>query len=170
MTRGRKPKPTYLKIIEGNPGRRPINPNEPKPDRSKPVEPPECLSTRAREEWDRKAPELMRMGLLTSVDAVAFGAYCQAVGRTEFAEKALAEMAAEDPKQRGALMVQTALGNPIMNPYLAAANRAWADAVKYAAEFGMTPASRVRLANSGAAPASPGEVDPLRLLLGKPTG
>jgi len=29
---GRKPKPTALKIIEGNPGKRPLNKNEPKPD------------------------------------------------------------------------------------------------------------------------------------------
>lgn len=27
---GRPPKPTYLKVLEGNPGRRPINENEPK--------------------------------------------------------------------------------------------------------------------------------------------
>ena len=30
-TRGRKPKPTALKILEGNPGKRPLNENEPIP-------------------------------------------------------------------------------------------------------------------------------------------
>lgn len=30
-TRGRKPKPTALKLLEGNPGKRPINANEPIP-------------------------------------------------------------------------------------------------------------------------------------------
>lgn len=169
MTRGRKPKPTHLKLIEGNRGKRPIKPGEPQPDRRKPVEPPACLSERARQEWDRRAPELIRMGVLTSIDAIAFGAYCQSVARGETAEKALAEMAADDPQGRGALMVRTALGNPIINPYLSVANRAWADAVRYAAEFGMTPAARVRLANAGAAPAGGGgEIDPLRLLMGKP--
>lgn len=29
--RGKKPKPTNLKILEGNPGKRPLNLNEPKP-------------------------------------------------------------------------------------------------------------------------------------------
>ena len=30
-TRGRKPKPTALKVLEGNPGKRPLNENEPIP-------------------------------------------------------------------------------------------------------------------------------------------
>jgi hypothetical protein len=29
--RGRKPKPTYLKLLNGNPGKRPLNEQEPKP-------------------------------------------------------------------------------------------------------------------------------------------
>jgi hypothetical protein len=28
--RGRKPKPTHLKLLEGNPGRRPLNTGEPR--------------------------------------------------------------------------------------------------------------------------------------------
>ena len=28
-TRGRKPKPTALQVLEGNPGKRPLNENEP---------------------------------------------------------------------------------------------------------------------------------------------
>ena len=34
--RGRKPKPTVLKELEGNPGRRPLNKNEPKPNKKAP--------------------------------------------------------------------------------------------------------------------------------------
>ena len=30
-TRGRKPKPTALKVLEGNPGKRPLNDREPVP-------------------------------------------------------------------------------------------------------------------------------------------
>ena len=36
MTRGRKPKPTAVKIDEGNPGKRRINGREPKPPASLP--------------------------------------------------------------------------------------------------------------------------------------
>ena len=35
-TRGRKPKPTALKVLEGNPGKRPLNENEPKPENKAP--------------------------------------------------------------------------------------------------------------------------------------
>ena len=35
-TRGRKPKPTAMKELEGNPGKRPLNPNEPRPERKAP--------------------------------------------------------------------------------------------------------------------------------------
>ena len=31
MPRGRRPKPTHLKLIEGNPGKRPIDGAEPQP-------------------------------------------------------------------------------------------------------------------------------------------
>ena len=33
-TRGRKPKPTALKLLEGNPGKRPLNDREPVPPRA----------------------------------------------------------------------------------------------------------------------------------------
>ena len=34
-TRGRKPKPTALKLLEGNPGKRPLNEHEPIPPTGK---------------------------------------------------------------------------------------------------------------------------------------
>ena len=33
-TRGRKPKPTALKALEGNPGKRPLNEHEPMPPKA----------------------------------------------------------------------------------------------------------------------------------------
>ena len=33
-TRGRKPKPTALKVLEGNPGKRPLNDREPVPPKA----------------------------------------------------------------------------------------------------------------------------------------
>ena len=47
--RGTKPKPTKLRLIEGNPGKRPINPNEPRAD-GRPV-PPLPLAGRAAALW-----------------------------------------------------------------------------------------------------------------------
>ena len=34
--RGRKPTPTAIKVLEGNPGKRPLNANEPKPKKKAP--------------------------------------------------------------------------------------------------------------------------------------
>ncbi len=48
--RGRKPKPTAMKMLEGNPGRRPINGAEPKPPTSTPTCPAH-LSPTAKTEW-----------------------------------------------------------------------------------------------------------------------
>jgi hypothetical protein len=42
-------KPTALKIIQGNPGRRPISANEPQPEIG--ADPPDWLSPAAKEHW-----------------------------------------------------------------------------------------------------------------------
>ena len=80
MARGRRPKPTALKKLEGNPGKRPLNELEPVP----PVVSLRCpnyLLPEARKEWRRLAPILMNLGLLTAADAVPFAGYCQAYAR-----------------------------------------------------------------------------------------
>ena len=68
--RGRKPKPTALKELEGNPGRRPLNGAEPKPDRKAP-RCPSWLEEEAKKEW-RVWAILEQMGLLTEMDMAAF--------------------------------------------------------------------------------------------------
>ncbi|MBT6386690.1 MAG: phage terminase small subunit P27 family, partial [Alphaproteobacteria bacterium] len=55
--RGRKPKPTHLKAITGNPGKRPLNRDEPRPEIAVPECPPE-LSPAAQREWQRLVGEL----------------------------------------------------------------------------------------------------------------
>lgn len=66
--RGRKPKPSHLKLVTGNPGKRAINTQEPAPERILP-QPPGELTAEARGEWDRVAGELNRLGLLTGQEA-----------------------------------------------------------------------------------------------------
>ena len=87
--RGRKPKPTALKLIDGNPGKRPINANEPKTTGGKPTC-PSHLSPTAKSEWKRISGTLHEMGILTAVDRAALAAYCQAYARWVDAEKKLA--------------------------------------------------------------------------------
>src|SRR3990167_8908338 len=87
--RGPAPKPSRLRVIEGNPGKRPLQKNEPRP---RPVRPtrPEWLSAEAKREWSRLAGELERLGLLTVVDRAALAGLCQAWARAAEAERVLA--------------------------------------------------------------------------------
>jgi P27 family predicted phage terminase small subunit len=140
---GPKPKPTHLKLITGNPGRRPLNHAEPKPKPSLPKPPPE-LSADALREWKRVAPRLFAAGILTVIDRAALAAYCQAHGRWLQAERALAIMAGRDSVTSG-LLIKTTNGNAIQNPLAGTANKAMSDMVRYAAELGMTPSARSRV-------------------------
>ena len=79
-TRGRKPKPTALKVLEGNPGKRPLNDREPVPPKGT-LKCPAWLLPEAKKEWKRLAPALEAMGVLTMADLTAFEGYCQAYAR-----------------------------------------------------------------------------------------
>ena len=88
--RGRKPKPTRLKLIEGNPGKRPLNKHEPKPEPKVPTCPAH-LCPAAKAEWKRLSRELFVLGIVTALDRAALAAYCQAYGRWAEAERKLKE-------------------------------------------------------------------------------
>ena len=75
--RGRKPKPTRLKHLTGNPGKRPINENEPRPELTIPDCPVE-LSLLAQREWNWLVAELGPLRILTQLDRAALAAYCGA--------------------------------------------------------------------------------------------
>ena len=113
IMRGRKPTPTHLKLVKGNPGRRPLNDCEPAPRKMMP-KPPADLSGDARDEWARVAPELYRVGLLTSLDRSALAAYCQLYARWREAERGIAE---------GGLLSTTTRNNLIQNCWWASPTR-----------------------------------------------
>ena len=64
---GRRPKPRLLKLITGNPGKRPLRPDEPEPIVGWPDKPP--LSRVASAEWDRLARLLESEQRLTTADS-----------------------------------------------------------------------------------------------------
>lgn len=141
--RGRKPTPTHLKLVTGNPGGRPLNPAEAKMARALPMPPPE-LGDDAKVEWGRVSEELYKAGLLAGVDRAALSAYCDAWGIFLQACRALDVMAKADPVT-GGLLIKTKDGNAIQNPIVGVRNKARADYVRFAAEFGMTPSARSRI-------------------------
>lgn len=90
-TRGRKPKPTALKLLEGNPGKRQLNMNEPRLTQKIPPECPDWLEEEAQAEWNRLSETLFEMGILTDLDVAPFAAYCQAYARWREAEEFISQ-------------------------------------------------------------------------------
>lgn len=141
--RGRKPLPSHLKVIQGNRGKRPIKAEAIQVEPSLPMPPPH-LCDEAKVEWGRVAPMLFNLRILSDADVAALTAYCQAWATFKQATEALNLMAQSDKVTKG-LLIKTTNGNAIQNPLLGIANKAAADLVRYAAEFGMTPSARARI-------------------------
>lgn len=144
--RTRPHKPTALKLIDGNPGRRPINQNEPKPDPAL-LEPPANLKGMARQEWIEMAAELHKLKLLSNIDRAALAAYCQSWAIWNAAVAGLNRMA-ERGELSDSLMIKTKSGNLIQNPLIGAVNKSAAAMLRFAVEFGMTPSARANIALS----------------------
>ena len=73
---GPAPKPTALKKLAGNPGKRPLNDREPQPERVAPAQ-PRGLPSGAKEFWDAHVEKLEQLGVLTEVDGPAFTMMCR---------------------------------------------------------------------------------------------
>jgi P27 family predicted phage terminase small subunit len=155
MTRGRKPKPTVLKLVTDNPGNRPLNAAEPKPV-SRALQAPDILLPEARAEWDRVADDLVAAGLITVADLASLAIYCTAYGRWVQAERLLAVSAKANPETEG-LTVGTPNGAVIQNPLLGIRNKALADLMKASAELGMTPSARSRVQAAARPTADPAD-------------
>lgn len=132
--RGRKPKPTNLKLIQGNPGQRPLNDAEPQPKNEMP-KCPAHLTPEAAYHWEAIAPMLHRCGLLTELDGDALAAYCESYSRWVDAK----EKIGKEP------MMMTPNGFPVMSPYWTVARQCHDQMLKLLAEFGMSPSSRSRI-------------------------
>ena len=133
--RGRKPHPTEVKLLRGNPGRRPLNLNEPKHETIDTAVPAELTDPLAQSEWSRIIATLSR-GHVTTVDRSTLIGYCVKWAQWQTLEAA----AALEPA-----LVHTPSGYPIPNPLLGMANTAFKLMLKSAAELGITPSSRTRI-------------------------
>lgn len=163
--RGRRPKPTALKVVQGTfrPDR--ANKAEPRPARNVP-KPPEWISREGKLEWKRVAPELGALGLLTGPDRAAFACYCESYGRLVRAQRALRRSVRANPGSEFDLIPSK--HGRISNPLHRIIRHAMSDVVRYATEFGGSPVSRSRInverirrteerADSPSGPVDPGD-------------
>lgn len=140
---GRKPTPTALKLVKGNPGKRRTNKREPKPRRVIPS-PPAHLSDEARGWWGWFAGFLDRMGVLTEADAAALEQLCELYVELKGLRKVV-----EDEGRFYKTTNQN--GDAMIRPHPAVAQLADTDRRfrGYLSEFGLTPAARSKVSTMG---------------------
>ena len=131
--RGRKPKPTQLKILAGNPGCRPLPEDEP----AAPAGEPKCpayLDREGKAEWKRVTAALRSMGLLSTADRGNLIRLCQnwslAVRLSRLVNDLEGEPASVHMDARKLLISHA---------------EAWNNYGRAAVEFGLTPSSRARV-------------------------
>ncbi|MFY0690769.1 MAG: phage terminase small subunit P27 family [Paracoccaceae bacterium] len=140
--RGRKPVPSAIKLIQGNPGRRPVK-KEQSRTAALPPSPPSALKGDALREWKRVTKALGPLYMLSQLDRAVLAAYCSAYGRWKSATDALTAAAKHSPYC--GLLIETTNGNLVQNPIVGIQRRAADDMVKFGTEFGLTPSARSRL-------------------------
>ena len=157
--RGAKPRPTHLKVLDGNPGKRPLNQNEPKPKPISPT-PPSWLRPIAKTMWKHLAPQLESLGLLTIIDGYALECACESYATWVICEKFIIRngMTYEATTKSGTLIQK--------RPEVQISNSALLAFKSFAAEFGLTPSSRSGI---NIKPAED-EVDPMEAILRKKGG
>lgn len=132
---GRKPKPTHLKIVQGNPGKRGLNRKEPHAEAGIPPA-PSWLSDKAKSAWDEVAPLLQAMGVLTVADGMALQGLCEAHADWLAAGKELATHGLTYMTGQGLIKANPAVS---MKSDADKRRRAWLS------EFGLTPSARAKL-------------------------
>lgn len=128
---GRKRTPNAILALTGS---RKFRPNEPElpPGIG---EPPDFLTGRALQVWDETAEVLENAGILSCVESHVLAQYCVAVAECESATKIL---------ERDGLISQGEKGL-VKHPAIVIRNNAAMRMLKFASEFGLTPASRGRV-------------------------
>lgn len=139
MSRGRKPVPTKLHVLRGNPSKKKnLGENEPKPSAGS-VDPPEWLRDEAKRAWFILAPEFSAQGILTASDVPSLAAFCSAWGDFVNADRALE---AEGDIE----VIQTKSGEIRReNPWHYIKARALTQCDKWAAQFGIGASYRAKL-------------------------
>lgn len=155
--------PTSLRLLRGNPGKRPVSSGEPKPAAVAPPI-PSNLDPLARREWKRLAPAFVRLGVLTEVDGMAFASLCIASAVVSRINRALKECKYAVLTEKVSFLEQKSeegRSNEVMatemkiNPLFAQQRLALQTLRFWCQEFGTTPSSRGKISVPGA-----GDVDP----------
>lgn len=148
MSRGRTPKATALKALQGNAGHRSKSSragNEPSPPTGAP-DPPKHLDDYAKNKWFERLGIMMQVaGWMTLFDGDVLAAYCSAYSRWQHAEEDLRELRAEQKtpagqrgKRRGQLLAE-------VNAMIGEHRQALREMRYFGNEIGWSASSRTRI-------------------------
>lgn len=140
---GRPPKPTSLKVIEGNRGKRKTSKQEPDPAYLDDLTPPEWLPGAAKSVWNEIVPHLRMARMLSTVDAPMLAKGCVAIAQYRHATAMLGEQLVVDGGQSGEGDAPKAAQ---LNQWMVAQSMAFKQAMAVFQQFGMSPAARTRIA------------------------
>jgi P27 family predicted phage terminase small subunit len=147
QVRGRKPRPTVLKELTGNPGKRALNAKEPNPVGDL-ADAPTWLSQTQREGWEyaiaHAPPRLLR-----KIDRAVLTVWVVA---EDLHREATLKLMRLNPS----FLVKTPGDQFIQSPYLAIINRQAGIMLKAAEQLGFSPAARPRLQVPPASPSPNG--------------
>jgi len=153
---GRPAKPTALKKLAGNPGKRKLNAREPE-FRSAPdgFQAPRGMKGEALAFWDRHYGMLQKSGVLKESDLPAFEVMCSAWGKYKEADV--------ETSKPGGLIQETESGYQAPSGWVVLRGKFYLEWAKLAEHFGLTPSSRSKMKAE-----APPEKDAFAEFLGNP--
>lgn len=152
---GRTPTPDYLKLVTGNPGRRPLDAEPAAPGTFPQPTRPEFLDEVALAHWDRTVPLLAQHGFVDARHQVVLEKLCSAYSRWRFAElkiRQLSDKQAASGDDAGGLVTKTHNGFEQFSQWLNISNKMHELLKACEVELGLTPAAQARvkaMANQG---------------------
>jgi len=144
---GPRPMPSRLKIITGNPGKRPLNEDEPQPDALDDFSPPDHIENDelAVRKWDEAVQVLCDMQVMTIADRETLARYClvwshwmQMREKCRQLGREIMHYEADPNRTDGRLRIKWA--QPA--PWAVDEKAARKDLLQLEREFGLTPSSR----------------------------
>lgn len=141
MSRGRKPKPAEIHLINGNPSHLKRDALEIAAAEADGLEiaPPGELCGESLAEWRRLMPIMRGMRTLSSQELHVLAAYCMAWGRLLEAQRQLNAIGPDN------WVTQDEKGVQRKTPWIDIADKSSATMLRIAVEFGLTPSARMRI-------------------------
>ena len=124
-------------MAKGNPGKRPLNKNEPKPAADA-IHPPDWVTGKSLDKWNEVVPKLIGMGVMTNADIDTLARYCtmyeQYVKYLDQVRRGLDVLVIRDDSGKVKYMQST--------PAATMMTKLAASMLRIEQEFGLTPSSR----------------------------